>query len=208
MIQYYKEGNKIGDLDLLYFDDSNDFNLPYAKLCNSKTIAKPESNRTIHGIWIDIFPVDKITENSDEAEKFQKQMFFLRRVINSYDTDFIHRKFDKKTPSRFIVSIIGRIIGIKRIIKLQQGLVQKYNNTNSNNLCAMAWQSVPGGIFTIEEFYDFIKVPFEQYEFRIPRSYDKYLRSIYGNYMEMPPENKRKTHGLKAYYKNQETQKV
>ena len=61
-----------------------------------------------------------------------------------------------------------------------------------------------GGILTEAEFNDRIKFKFEQYEFYGPRCYDKYLRSLYGDYMVLPPENKRVAHGLIAYYKTEE----
>lgn len=35
---------------------------------------------------------------------------------------------------------------------------------------------------------------FEGVEFEAIRDYDSYLRYEYGNYMELPPENKRKVH--------------
>ena len=35
---------------------------------------------------------------------------------------------------------------------------------------------------------------FEDKEFYIPKEYDKYLTGVYGNYMELPPEEKRISH--------------
>ena len=78
---------------------------------------------------------------------------------------------------------------------------QKYNNLKSEMRCSVAGQAVVGGILTEKEFFERIKTPFEEYEFYIPKHYDKYLKSLYGNYMVMPPENKRVTHELLAYYK-------
>ena len=50
-------------------------------------------------------------------------------------------------------------------------------------------------------FEDVIDIPFEDRVFKAPASYDEYLKSLYGNYMQLPPENKRVPHRIKAYYK-------
>ena len=44
------------------------------------------------------------------------------------------------------------------------------------------------------------KVIFEGYEFSAPKDPDKYLTMQYGDYMKIPPEDKRETHFLKVEY--------
>ncbi len=55
-------------------------------------------------------------------------------------------------------------------------------------------------IFYKAYFSDYIYQRFESGEFRIPRDYDSRLRSLYRNYMELPPEDKRIIHVTKAYW--------
>jgi len=43
-------------------------------------------------------------------------------------------------------------------------------------------------------------MPFESTTVTVPRAYDSYLRLLYGNYMELPPEEKRVSHP--HYYTN------
>lgn len=43
---------------------------------------------------------------------------------------------------------------------------------------------------------------FEGHEFSIPSGYDNILRSYYGDYMELPAEEKRITHFYNAAWKN------
>jgi lipopolysaccharide cholinephosphotransferase len=40
----------------------------------------------------------------------------------------------------------------------------------------------------------YIKVPFEGYEFSAIQNYDEVLTKMYGNYMQLPPEDKRIPH--------------
>ena len=51
-----------------------------------------------------------------------------------------------------------------------------------------------------EVFDDNIAVTFEGGEYRAPKGYDKYLTQKYGNYMQLPPEDKRiSSHDSQAY---------
>jgi len=43
-------------------------------------------------------------------------------------------------------------------------------------------------------FASYIEVPFEDRKMPIPVGYDKYLRTVFGDYMQMPPEDKRMAH--------------
>ena len=54
-----------------------------------------------------------------------------------------------------------------------------------------------------KEWYDCVELqPFERYMFNVPREYDKVLRRCYGDYMELPPVEKRVTHhAFDAYWK-------
>ena len=46
---------------------------------------------------------------------------------------------------------------------------------------------------------DFTRLEFEGKEYWAPGCYDSYLTRIYGDYMTLPPENKRKTHNMTVY---------
>lgn len=47
-----------------------------------------------------------------------------------------------------------------------------------------------------------IKMKFEDTEFMAPIGYDKYLRGMYGDYMTLPPKEKRTSHhDFSAYWK-------
>lgn len=70
------------------------------------------------------------------------------------------------------------------------------------------WRSIPNRTrFYREDFDDFIEMPFEDTYIRVPKGYDRYLKMDFGNYMELPPVEERKsTHvpgviDLKVSYK-------
>ena len=50
-----------------------------------------------------------------------------------------------------------------------------------------------------EEVVDFKQVEFEGISFWAPGCWDSYLQAIFGNYMELPPVEKRVSHSLKVW---------
>ena len=45
-----------------------------------------------------------------------------------------------------------------------------------------------------------VSIPFENLTIDLMPGYDEYLRGVYGNYMQMPPEEKRIAHHKKAFF--------
>ena len=65
---------------------------------------------------------------------------------------------------------------------------------------------VSGGMGTIE-IYDrhvfdkYTEVEFEGHKFRAIADWDAFLRRQFGDYMQLPPEEKRKSHAILAWFK-------
>ena len=49
---------------------------------------------------------------------------------------------------------------------------------------------------------EYTDVEFENMKIMIFKNYDEILRTTFGNYMQLPPENQRKAHGLIAYWRD------
>ncbi len=46
----------------------------------------------------------------------------------------------------------------------------------------------------VSEVFPVLRVPFEDTEICVPTAYDKIMRQYYGDWMQLPPEDKRKNH--------------
>ena len=44
------------------------------------------------------------------------------------------------------------------------------------------------------DFVEAAKMPFEGYMWNVPKEYDAYLKNMYGDYMQIPPPEKREEH--------------
>ena len=58
-------------------------------------------------------------------------------------------------------------------------------------------------VFKREWFEQSVMLEFEGKQYSAPRGYDAFLRDIYGDYMQLPPEDKRCSHhSFKAWIKD------
>ena len=64
-----------------------------------------------------------------------------------------------------------------------------------------------GGAYAMRELFDSrvldgkpVDMPFENIAIRMMPGYDEYLRGVYGDYMQLPPEEKRVAHHVKAFF--------
>lgn len=162
------------------------------------------------GVFIDIYPYDGLGNTRDEAISFGLKGDRLssfcyqatRRHFAIETTTSTVRKI-LKYPVFLVSKLIGKDFFQDRLEKLAR--VKAYDS--SEYVGCIVWLS--GGerdIFARRWFDETIMVPFEKYQFRVPKAYDEVLRHVYGDYMQLPPEEDRIGHHyFKAYRKEQGT---
>ena len=57
-------------------------------------------------------------------------------------------------------------------------------------------------IFDRSMFENYTELEFEGFRFSAFSEWDKFLKQQYDDYMQLPPENKRRTHNITAYVKD------
>ncbi len=154
------------------------------------------------GIFVDIYPYDGLGNTQEEALKFglkgdRLSSFCYQATRQKYAVETTKGTLKKilKFPVFLFAKIMGKNYFQKKLAKAA-GL-KSYDG--SEYVGCYVWLS--GGmkdIFKRELFDEYEMAPYEKYEFRIPKRYDEVLTHIYGDYMELPPENERIGH---HYYK-------
>ena len=175
----------------------------YAKVYDSNTI-KYEKGVDYKkyepiGIDIDIFPLDGIINDEKIINKLHKKSKILELLLRLSNQPIFYRK----NPIKVINRIIPRIIGSKNLVKMIEKNAQTYKYENSEYVIRM--RNTPNGFTGAlkKEVYDLpVKKEFEGYEFFVPRDYDAWLTRFFGNYMELPPKEKRtRHHNNMCFYK-------
>lgn len=183
------------NLKFLTCTTNNDFPYPYAKIVNTNTIAKEKGIKKIenYGVFIDVFPVDKIPESSIKRGIFLKKIKILKKIylIKLYETQISTNK--ARLLLKKIISFILKPIKLNKIVEKINKQSQKYNNSESDIYCNVyAETSLSKNIFYNRDFFENThKIKFENIEAYIIDEYDKYLKDTYGKYMKLPDESKR-----------------
>lgn len=164
----------------------------YCKIRNSNTTFIESSCKKLdinHGIFIDVFPLDYYPADAKSQKKFRKKKKFYNLIIGT-------RYSVKSTGIRKIKRAIGKLISIvypvKRAIKNRDKMYTSQTNSTilANN----------GGAWDIKEvapaewYGKGVELDFEGIKIVAPERYDLWLKQVYGDYMKLPPEEKRITH--------------
>ena len=163
----------------------------FAKLIdNSTTLIEDIGEGVIQGIYIDIFPLDG-AGNSWEFVKFHNRiigaLISILHISNLYN-------YDKKTMLKRIVIKLIKLLKTSVWLKLID-LTLRYKTVRSSRYIGNFL-----GAWGIKEIMDKncygepTLYRFRDCKFYGPEKYHEYLSSLYGNYMQLPPMEKRKSH--------------
>lgn len=168
---------------------------PFSKIYDSKTIVY-EPN-IITGVFIDVFPIEGLPDK-DGFERYYK--------------DFCKYRLRMGRSTHFSIST-GRLDKLKTIIKrLMYPHREKYIKELDDFYNSFPFGSTPyaGALsgsygkkehLPVEVFTDYIDLQFEDRVYKGIAKYDQYLSSLYGDYMQLPSEDKRIRHPFEAYWK-------
>lgn len=162
-------------------------------------IAKEE--KTVN-LWIDVFPLDGLPDNP-----LIRRIHCLRLLIlrGEYKLAFFNQLVDYKNTDRpwyeNAVINIAKTINVSsffnsyKIMKKLDHVLSKYDFYTSNDIMNFMGSYKFKSIMNRNEIYaEGADYEFEGYQFNGPKDYDKYLTIIYGDYMSLPPEEKRNWH--------------
>lgn len=180
--------------------------LPFGKLVDTRTkLWAQYSDDEIHRhVWIDIIPLDGLPENMDEVQKIYRQAFFYRRIFNICGARLGEGQNLWKKIARIIAKPI--LLSLKwrsRSALYLNRLAMQYDYDASEYVGAISW-----GLYGQAErmkksaIGDACEVLFEQEKFNTFCCWDEYLKSLYGDYMTLPPINQRKSHHIMAWLTN------
>lgn len=185
----------------VYLDGESPY--PFAKFYSTEgTIWEYKQFPFVIGPWVDVFPIDEGDMNDEVAnkalERYDYTMWKYRKAV-SYSSwkeiasDFLHfnvmdgsiNLFKKVRyapfKEKYIQEIKDRLDDIRAI---KGHTLRCYNTALTNEVFEKCW------------FEKAISVPFEDTTIYVPNGYHEFLSALYGNYMQLPPEEKRVGHSV------------
>lgn len=196
--------NKNSSYKVLNSYNDEDFFQPFSKVVDVNTLLVESYDRPIKnlGVNIDVFPIDGLPNNSSDREKYWKKIFKKRNFATVIYTRNNKKEHGLKKLIRVILFCLFRPfpanIFAKKLHKLGKNNAFENSNIIANSIFGYGKkEEMPGNLFS-----SFVDVEFENKKFKAVKNYDVYLSNLFGDYMQLPPENERiAKHDFKAFFK-------
>mgnify|MGYP000393967191 FL=1 len=166
-------------------ENTKEYPYNFGKVRATKTLYKENFTADLsinHGIYIDVFPMDYVNcENEKQLHRIQKNIGHL--------TMLRYAKLHLVSGAKYLPFKILSLKWINKTIKCLMMYCFDNKTDKLQKLCHFGKNKPP---ISVDLFTDVITVPFEKYQFLIPREYDKFLTGRYGNYMQLPPRDQQR----------------
>lgn len=175
--------------------DNDSYVYPFAKAfdCRYPIIEKSRFDCNI-GIYVDIFPLDYIGEHF--LKRFQKKMVFYHKI---WSLGISRKNASRKSLLRKMISAFFSIRRVNCLARKMEKLALRYSSAdNCTSLVFLDIHNKKINCFK-DPFADLTDAKFEDSFFKIPSNSKAILTQIYGDYLELPPIEKRvSTHSFEV----------
>lgn len=168
-----------------------------------KMVNEPEEMR---GIYIDIAAFENAPNNKylrlidgtiNLGIQFIMSCIDIRDSIKYLKKVGVKLNVEEKSALRLKknIGILFGIIPAWRWYRFYDWYASKYKNNESKYVCSYAgYKSLKKSTFERNKLFPGVESEFEGHKWKMPRDYDYYLKTIYKNYMLLPPVEHRKVH--------------
>lgn len=184
---------------------SNKWNRAYGILYDNRTIKKEDTLDQFPdmGVAIDVFPIDDVPDDFTEWSRYNKKRMFLRDVfVMKRLTLSRNRSFYKN-----LVILLSRFALLPFSCRFLSEKMDRYSQLHNGKGYSHVYENCLG-VYNSKNAWlkkDFDNVEDAEFEGRLVKvmsGYDDYLTTVYGNYMQLPPIEKRVTHhAFEAWWK-------
>ncbi len=190
--QYYLYSNRV----------NKDSIFPFVKVCLKDTLIHEEliNKEEQYGINIDVFPVDSIS-SADEKSVVNKISLLIRlRNFKAASLSAYWKKRDKLLLVRVLFKLGLSFVSYRSIFEKMDQIIREENSKPARFKGNITWGYGLKELTSPNVFDEFIEVSFEGKKYQSPKGYDEWLTCVFGDYMQLPPEEKRiPNHSVEAF---------
>ena len=201
-IEYCKSNET--PFSLASFGTDDKFGYMFAKACDKGTTLVSDNMKwSKDGVQVDIFPIENLGDDKETAIKRFNKKRFARELLVAWNWKHYEKNPNKSLTynvARLIFYIMSRFVSNKRLLKS----INKYYNKFIGETPKFA--GIVSGAYRSREimessiYAEYTDIVFEGEKFRTISKYHEYLTVVYGDYMQLPPEDKRVApHDFKVY---------
>lgn len=142
----------------------------------------------LKGIYVDVFPLDSVTTGKSTLKRFRtkciKKIYALICYKKGLDLPV--------TPLIRMVLFLTKPVSIRGLSKFAEKLMRKQNHYKTNYYVNYgSYYKTEKQTILKNKYEPAVELMFEGKPYTVPHDYDYVLRRIYGDYMQLPPVEKR-----------------
>lgn len=183
------------DYEVLNFEHDSAFPLMFTKISDRDTRVERINKKNgdfRRGIAVDVFPLIYCPDKS--GLKWPAVMINIIKALARNESGALHNPFQKLGCG------VLNLIGLDKVF-WQKKVYETFDGVPKTDYLYMPFSEYKlKDVHLAAQFASTVELPFNDRLFLAPAGYDEILRDIYGDYMELPPEEKRiSKHGTIAY---------
>lgn len=147
-----------------------------------------------HGIYVDIFPIDTC---ADDIEKARQEIEHVKKLRSMVDLYYMNpKKYGMNRPvwQRVAHKFGKAFINVSKVQSKIDSFCKCHENLDSSLTCLYLGIYGKKDIYERAWFDDVITKTFEEVDCYVPIGFNEYLTRVYGDYMQLPPVEKRVSH--------------
>lgn len=183
---------------LVCWQNTSNYNYTFPKVVDSETILIEAEHPDIQiGIYVDVFPLDYVSDDLVQRKQDFEERDRLRHLLIARQSSV----FRTLNPVGICYRLYARLaVSRTGLMRRFDSLMTKYHSTSQVCNMSDAGPSIKG-CFDAMHISSDVDIQFENRIYKTMIGYKQYLQHTYGDYMSLPPENKRVHHEFKAYIK-------
>jgi len=193
-----------GRIAIISLERDEQWACPFAKAYRVNTTFQEESlnNKRQIGIGIDVFPLDEVPDEDKEWKSYNRKRKLLVSLLILKWMKWRRGRSLLKNMIALASKFFLFPFSFRQIAVWIDRYSQKNNSKGYNYLYDKCMGMMIKNRFEKSAFSKTKEAIFEGHHVMIMEGYDNCLSNFYGNYMQLPPENKRISHhAFKAYWK-------
>lgn len=184
------------------WDTNKDFPAPNTCIYAKGTLAVPMEMKDCkykYGISMGVYPYDNVSDNEAERKKQFRRGFFWGRIhwLKVLPFPYIPYKGFKRAAIYTVCAVAHvclKLVPKKWIVARCENVIRSCNDKDTK-YCTIVLDSAPtGNMLENADIFPLCNADFEGTTTKLIAGYDKALRNLYGDYMQLPPEDSRKNH--------------
>lgn len=151
-------------------------------------------------LWLDIIPVDGLPGDIHKVNRLYREATKLQKLTRICKADPHQTGPGLKRLKPALIPLFNALGLLPRAARRLDSLARQIPFGETPWVGALAWGLYgPGERYPVFGWSEMGQLEFEGRCFPVIGCWDEYLHGLYGDYMQLPPEDKRTTHEVKAW---------